>query len=51
MKKVMIRSQDIAGRVANVCFNCNKEFKKVIDHHSVLYCSAECAKQYEEKKK
>jgi len=47
MNKV-IKSQSITGYVANVCLNCNKEFKKVIDHYSVVYCSAECAKLYKE---
>ena len=51
MKTKVIKSQSKEGYVANVCLNCNKEFKKVLNHYSVVYCSDTCAKLYEENKK
>ena len=44
---VKLRCQDEKIRIRNVCLNCNKEFKKVIN--TVKFCSEKCEIAYVEK--
>jgi len=48
MKLKPIRSQNITGRISNICMHCNKEFKKIIN--TVKFCSEKCEIAYVNKK-
>jgi hypothetical protein len=33
------------------CINCGKEFRQVLDHAWIVYCSTKCADEHERNKK
>jgi hypothetical protein len=47
--KLFIKSQNNVGQIRNVCLNCNKIFKKVLESSAVKFCSGACAELYERK--